>query len=174
MHEFPLPPNDDVRDDYPSLDIVLDLTKEQIQSQLSQHNSLDGKAGFVLGSASILTGVLLAWHPPTAQITFPRSVFLQGLPIIAIGTYLFLVAFSYKAYSLRSLREVGEPSVLISSYLRLPEKLTKATVLSTMSVAYQLNQKALQAKIRWVRAALIALLFEVVVIGLLLAATFAL
>jgi hypothetical protein len=157
---------------YPSLDIALDLTREQLAAQQTQAGALDSKAGFVLGSASLLTGVLVAFRPATGLASYPEPLptVAHYLPFAAIVTYLVVISTSYRAYSLRRYQVVANPRKLYFHYLRKPAWRTKGTVLRTMLIVYARNERTLRAKVRWARAALAALTLEAIIVALILIA----
>jgi len=167
--------------DYPSLDIILDFTRDQLAAQHSYASALDSKAGFVLGSASLLSGLLVAWRPPQSDVQYPLALqalvealpgFVTALPLVVIGIYLFVIATAYRAYSLHSYKDVPNPKVLYPEYLKTDEFSTKGTVLATMVSAYNSNERTLKGKVFWTRAALLALLVEALVVAVMLGIEF--
>src|SRR5205085_10814142 len=84
---------------FPSLDLIFELTKESITAQREQANALDSKANFVLGSATalisaalVLQAVLLSslntpLHQQSAVLPFycsllTTNMFLRSLPLL--------------------------------------------------------------------------------------------
>jgi hypothetical protein len=87
-------------EDVPSLDILLDLAKERVKEENEQISTLDTKAGFALGSASLLTAGVAAFQQTVFEVS--RSLFAENRTLpdwarwvivilagIALGFYLF-------------------------------------------------------------------------------------
>lgn len=89
---------------YPSLDIVLDLTREKLASQLSYVDALDTKASFVLGSATLLTAAAVA-----VRGTTHGAPGLAWLGLLAIGLYVFVVSTAMGAYLTRQYEQAPNP-----------------------------------------------------------------
>ena len=152
----------------PSLDIVLDLVRDQLKAQDDYAGSLDAKAGFILGSASLLTGVLVVFKIPlpvsgSLLVRLPGLGvvnWLSSLPAAALVIYLVIVTTAYMAYRLRNFQQVPKPNILASLYLMETENATKATVLATMLTVFNHNERMLDKKATWTSLAFGALWLE--------------
>lgn len=161
-----------------SLDLVFQLVREQYSSQQSYITALDAKAGFILGSATLLTGVLAVWQVPRSPNSrYLISVFgsgaqgiVQNLPLVAIGVYLAVVLTAYVAYVPFWFSEVPEPNALVKAFLVRPELETKKAVLATTLAAFQKNRRRLSVKSRCIQLAFGALLLEILLVAMLLIA----
>ena len=59
---------------------ALGVAQSALDTQMGQIDALDTKAGFILASASLLTGVLVLWHAPPPRIHAPGIVYwLPGI-----------------------------------------------------------------------------------------------
>lgn len=154
----------------PSLELALDLTREQLAAQKDQGTALDTKAGFVLGAASLLTSALTSYKPSAALSEYPPVVQVVApyMTFVAIGVYALVVLSSFRAFTLRRYQRAPRPRRLYDTYMTLPLVWTQGTVLRTMVAVYESNERILRSKVRWTRAALIALAFEAFVVGLML------
>src|SRR5438876_577381 len=143
---------------FPSLDLIFELTKERVASQREQANALDSKANFVLGSATtlvraalVLQAVLLASqgalsHPQFAVLSWYCSTllnkFLRFLPLlILLIVYLIVMLSAFLAYTIRRYRYAPDPEELYRSYLYRQESSTKAEVFRAMLETYKENDK---------------------------------
>jgi len=187
MPEDSLPPKSLPKEyNFPSLDLIFELTKECIAAQREQANALDSKANFVLGSATALVGadlvlqaVLVAspstpLHPQSAVLPFycsllTTSVFSRSLPLLALLIVYFATTLSAcLAYMVRGYRYAPNPTELYQSYLSREERSTKAEVFRAMLEAFKENDKILRKRLFWVRTAFIAFGCEVVMLVLVL------
>lgn len=158
------PENDGVS----SLDVVFDLTRDQLSFQMSQIDGLDTKAGFVLASASLLTGALVTWHVPATAYPFPIAVFIQHIPLISILIYLFVVGTSFMAIMVRTYEYPTTPTQLRELYLHWPEQATKRQMRANMEAAYTRNEKKIKGKTWWTLAAFVALAIEASMVAVIL------
>lgn len=149
----------------PSLDIALDLAREQLGSQLQHADSIDTKAGLILGSASLLTGILSVWQVP--HILAHNVLLAKGLALLVFLVYAAVVFTAGKAYALQPYNRPPHPKRL-NAYLAQPEQQTKGTVLSSIIQAYLANEKTLERKVCWTTRAFYALCVEVGVVGVVL------
>ena len=60
-------------EEVPSLDLMLEMARKRIDEENAQFSALDTKAGFVLGSASLLTAGVAA---------FQRTAFDVGIALL--------------------------------------------------------------------------------------------
>ncbi len=157
-------------DDVPSLDVAFDLTREQCAAQLTHLNGLDTKAGFVLASASLLTGALATWRVPTTTVHYPIFIewFMMRIPLISIVIYLVVIVTSYFALIPRDFTISINPTHLWQNYSKKPERWTKRKVRATMAAIYQKNKQVIDRKIRWTMAAFFALALEAVLVAVIL------
>lgn len=135
-------------DPYPSLQIVeAEVGRAELSSQ-QRTQSLDSKAGLILGAAGVIVA-LAAGHE-----SVPRTVgqaFAVGAGIAAGLAFLPRTG------------GVINPRALQDRYLDKPELMTRLTLLATRLDLYQADEDALRRKFRRLRVA----------VGLLLAAAVA-
>ncbi|PWT74737.1 MAG: hypothetical protein C5B60_06355 [Chloroflexi bacterium] len=99
----------------PSIAVALDLAREALTRQFAKADTLNTKAGFILGSASLLTGVLTAWRVPPADTVSALGLSVQGirwLPLGAVTIYFFVALTSFLAYRLQSYSVAPDPRIL--------------------------------------------------------------
>lgn len=162
--------------DRAKINLVVDVMRDRLAEQLRQVGALDSRAGFILGSASLLTGVLALYRSPHLTATsvlvclFGSSAqrVVDLAPFAGIATYVAVVITSYIAYALTKWTNAPEPNKFregarTMNTLDLQNKLIDA-ILGSINQ----NQGRLAAKIGWVRAASILLLVEVAVVAILL------
>src|SRR5262245_24274473 len=122
----------------PSLDIVFESARDLLKSQQAYAGTLDAKAGFVLGSATLLTGVVVQWREPQNVPTVPflgdvvGKTFGQALPFavhtlpfFAIACYLLVVITAYKAYRLYRFAVVPKDADTLNAMAVMPAHDTK-------------------------------------------------
>ena len=164
-----------IKPDSPSLDIVLDLVRDQLNTQDDYANTLDAKAGFILGSASLLTGILVIFKIPLPVGDFlvrllgsGTARWLSALPVVALVIYLVIVTTAYKAYRLRNFYQVPNPNTLVDAYLTQAENATKATMVATMLTVFNDNEHTLKGKAASTSVAFAALWIEAFTVLLML------
>lgn len=155
----------------PSVDVILDLTRERLNGQGAQIDALDSKANFVLTAATVLLGTALAAQVAITSQTIngfgaavPRAAVLIALVLV----YLFVVAMAFQAYGIEQYDKAPDPQKLVDDYLtRLPEE-TKEDAAIAMAIAFTQNRERIARKVRWTRWALKALVAESVVLVIVL------
>jgi hypothetical protein len=177
MSKSNLPPQDPKKQyDFPSLDLIFELTKERLAGQMQQVSNLDTKANFVLGSATALisAAVVLQAVLITPQTTalpaqsqpitlpfycpLPSDKFLRALPLLMLLlVYLLVVLIAYLSYKIRVYKQVPEPGELYKTYLYKHESDTKAEVFRAMLDAYKANDHTIRDKVTRLKAAFILL-----------------
>jgi ABC-type dipeptide/oligopeptide/nickel transport system permease component len=157
-------------DDVPSIDIILDLTRERVAAQLTRITGMDTKAGLVLASASLLTGALATWHGPTNPGHYLPLIaeFMTQIPLISIVIYLVVIGTSFFALFPRGYYVSPDPSELWKGYGEKPERWTKRRVRAIMADDHQKNEQVVTQKIRWTIAAFIALAVEAFFVAVIL------
>ncbi len=151
-----------------SLDIVFDEVKAQLESQTAQASALDGKASFVLASASLLTAGATGLQGAIErqkQIAAPLPV--HALEFVTVVVYLAVVFAAWKAYGVRTYHRAPEPNALRKDYLFRDPEFTKRRLIATMANCYSRDLDTINNKVRWTKAALIALGIEGVCLALL-------
>lgn len=158
-----------VSDEFASLDVVFDLTRDQLSFQMSQVDGLDTKAGFVLASASLLTGALATWHVPATTSYSPFiATFIQHIPLISILIYLVVIVTSFMAIMVRTYEYPTAPTQLRELYLHWPEQATKRKMRANIEAAYIRNEEKIKGKTRWTLAAFGALAIEALIVAVIL------
>lgn len=154
------PATDDGRP-MPSLDLGLELMRDNLSLQMSQADAIDTKAGLVLGSSSFVTGVLVAWHRlPTG---FPGPV--QWLPDLAIGVYCIVVILSAIAYSVREYGLSPDPTKMRDKYLFLNRVEAQDEVFHGMVIVWLRNGRTIGTKLHWFQAAFIVFGLQIAVVA---------
>lgn len=145
----------------PSLGFGLDLMRDKLSHQMAQADAVDTKAGFILGSSSLITGVLVAWHRlPTGS---PGIV--QWLPAVAIGVYIMVVAFSAFAYFVKKYGVPPEPVKMRDIFLFLEAETAQDKIFHGMVVAYLRNDRTIGTKLHWLQTAFIAFGLQIAVVA---------
>lgn len=145
----------------PSLDLGLDLMRDNLSQQMSSADSIDAKAGFILGSASLITGVLVAWHKlPTGA---PGIV--QWLPAIAICVYVAVVTFAGLAYAVRPYKLSPDPVKLRDRYLFWTDVKAKDEIFHGMVISWLKNGKQIGIKLHWLSLAFAAFAIQIIIVA---------
>jgi hypothetical protein len=163
----------------PSLDLLYDFIKSQVDAQNAQINAYDSKASFVLGSASLLTAgaaglqttvlggstKLLVGDSPSVA-----AWVLLILTCLALGAYLFVVWAAWKAYRVRDFEVFAQLKKLRNAYLNMPTQETKLFLADNLAHAFERNHIQMKDKAEWVDHAVKRLRIQAVFIaGLILA-----
>lgn len=145
----------------PSLDLGLDLMRDNLSQQMSQADAIDTKAGFILGSASLITGVLVAWH----KLPQGAPGIVQWLPAIAIGVYATVVTFAALAYFVREYTLSPDPVKIRDNFVfwELPE--SKDEIFHGMVIAWLRNNKQIRLKLHWLELASIAFGIQIAIVA---------
>lgn len=168
-----------------TLDLIFNEIKDSRADASSRVNMLEGKAGFVLGSASLLTSgvagaqVALAGHTTKYHLLPMWDHFhvvvsaidiIHGLAAIAVVIYLWIVFFAWKAYMVRKFITIS-PEIL-SSYAdpQYKQWQVKKMLVRAMTDQYAQNQEKIDDKSLFTERALRGLLVEVVFLAIILAA----
>jgi len=157
------------QDEPKSLEIVFAEAKDRLNAQSEQIRTLDGKAGLVLSSSSLIITIgaglrtALGESGPS-EVTLP-SICSFGVFALAGVLYLLTMIFAFRAYSLRRYRRDPEPRPLREHYMFENPTFTKRRILANMIQCFEENQKIIHNnKVRNLEIAL----------GLLMAETMAL
>lgn len=159
-----------------SLEVILHLTREQFIAQQTHLSALDAKAGFILGSASLLTGVLAVWQRPepgdyillTNLIHEWSASIIQWLPTVAVVIYLLVVIIAFTAYLPFKFEQAPDPNVLNSAFRSSsPQEIRQVALEDTVS-AFNENAARLKAKSIRVRVAFAVFLVQAIIVAALL------
>lgn len=115
----------------PSLSLGLDLMRDNLTQQMSQADAVDTKAGFILGSASLITGALVAWHRPA--LSAPGVV--QWLPAAALVAYIAVVTLAAIAYFFRSYSLYPDPLKMRDQYVFWERSIAEDEIFHGMVIA---------------------------------------
>jgi hypothetical protein len=144
-----------------SLDIVFDEMQQQRKLQLKNINSLDTKAGILIGFESLLFVNLLFRD-------FNNLLFVIGFIVLIASLFCLIVGIQLKSYKFNP-----HPNVLINDYIfRQPspdngetKPSSKEQILVDQHSAYIQNESAAKQKAFWVKVALWLLLLSVFLLG---------
>ena len=145
----------------PSLNLVFDLAQEQLANQLSWVDTLDTKANFVLGSATLLVAGAAALRGATGD----ARLIVYCVAALAMMLYGVVIFAAYRAYTTREYNRAPDPSNGLEEYIWADTQRTKATVLGEIIEAYSANKKIIANKARWLRRALKAFCVEAVLLA---------
>jgi hypothetical protein len=169
--------------DFPSVNIVFDLIKDHLGSQMEQVDALDSKANFILVSATTLLSAALVIQavslaPPqnTASAQFvansPKLLsyclsstnkLINTLPLLVLfATYLLVTLSAFLAYKIGKYQHGSEPNSLFKDYLPREESDTKAEVAKKMLDAYNNNILTIKKKARRITTAFVLLGLQII------------
>ena len=165
-----------------SLDVLMEYINRHLDSLDSQISTLDNKAGFVLGSASLLIagigGFASAMDTTTPKLVTQGIIssdwqLLIFIPIVVAGIlYLALVYTAYLAYKTRQYHAIAKFKELMDYTLAMdlsPEQ-TKRDLIEDLLKVIEANQRTINTKAKWTRYALRLLLIEAILVVMLLLA----
>jgi hypothetical protein len=169
--------------DLPSLEFVLKQTQEQLKHQWDRAKALDAKANFVLGSASLITGLTalqtnaLAANIHLGQSGIPHnglgllSVLGAVLSVLAFVAFVVVVYLAYQGYRVRTFTIAPDPENL-QHYPIVPLRETQEEVLGELVRSFVVTEQQIDQKAIWITWALRVLLAEGVLLALALIAMF--
>jgi len=181
--EVSSPNGTQIRVALPSLEVALDQAKASVDSVAAQGATLDTKASFILGSASVLTAAatslqgalsthkgtyhVLCAHQGRHCLVITATDVGHPLGIVAGLAYLVIVGAAWKAYALRKYAIIDP--LPIAAFITYPEGEGKRAVLHGLLKTYKQNIQANTAKARWTGIALALFLVEAILLfGMLL------
>ena len=144
-----------------SVSVLLELAPAALANQASQIDALDTKAGFILGSSSLLTGVLTTWRVP---LHAPELV-VWLLPIIALVVYGVVIYCGYKGYALGTYHFAPSPVILWEDWLDAKPYDIRRQVLSDIAGSYSDSEQKIKAKEKWVDRALKAFALQAIIVA---------
>lgn len=148
--------------DFPSLDIVLQISRDMLSGQISYVESLDTKANFILGASTLLTAAAIALRGTNSRV--PANI--RCLGVIAIVVYLIVVGLALWAYMLRKYHQAPNP-IDLEPYMWENQVRTKGDVLHEVVEAYKNNKTIIESKALALRLALFALGGEALLLAIL-------
>ncbi len=162
--------------DSPSLDIIFEAVKERVDDQKGRIDALDGKAGFTLGAATILTGGIGTLTTGLAGFTgkdakpmkyidlYVGSLSANQLVAIVVAlilpAYVYMVYTTFQAFKLRPFANAPNPTRLRDAWQTEPEKSTKAGLVDAMVTAFERNSVTIADKTNWTNRAILAIALE--------------
>lgn len=175
----------DPPDPYPSSDAIIDFTTNALSDQQAHIENLDGKANFVLGASTTLTGTtffLQAGLPLPGAVSHTKlsgiyahlNMFLTSPNVrlwvlgILLALYASTLMAAFFAYRNRAYIRVPNPTRLYTSYLTRNAVETKRAVYRAMLEAYIQNEEKVARKTVWVDRAFALLLLQALVLILAL------
>lgn len=154
----------------PSLDVIFDIAKDRLDAQMAVIDGLDTKANFLLGAASVVIGLAIAFQaaiPLTPGLPV-GSRLLHAAPLgPLLVAYIVTAYLTYRAMAVKKYSYAPDPDVLLS-YLEKPMLQTKEEVARAMVDAHTKNGPAITDKAKWVRRASWLLIAEVAALVLAL------
>lgn len=133
----------------PSLDVVLAAVETQRTQQLGHFESLDNKAGVLVGFAGAIAALAKDVRPVGARF---------GVAMAILASFLAMWSLRPRAFPLLEVRQ-------LRSYLRGEPQFTKLRLLDTELVMVERAAAIIERKARWLSAALVALVGSILLLG---------
>lgn len=153
--------------DMPGLPLSVELAREALNQQISQADSLDTKAGFILGSSSILIAVLTAWRKPVLHVWW-LSALAYVCVGLAIGGYGWILWQAARGYALAEYSAMVDPKPLADNVIFQDEKTARYLTLLALKEAIERNDATLAMKVRYIQLAFRGLAVEALFIAAVL------
>jgi hypothetical protein len=165
MSDDPKEPGDEAvpPPELPSLTLAFELIQKRLEAQISYAGSLDTKASFVLGAASLLITAAVALHMLPG---FATNAVARALAVFAIIFYLVVIYEAYRAYSIFEYKVAPKPRDLQAYYLDQELDLTREVLIDTWVLIYERNDQLIADKASYTRYALTSFAGEVFVLAL--------
>lgn len=153
------------QDEPRSLEIIFAEVKDRPNTQSEQIRTLDGKAGLVLSSGSLIitigAGLCTALGESDPGEATLLSICSFALFALAGVLYVLTMIFAFRAYSLRRYRRDPEPRPLREHYMFENPTSTKRRILANMIQCFEENQEIIHNnKVRNLEIALGLLMAE--------------
>jgi len=157
------------QDEPRSLEIVFAEVKDRLNTQSEQIKTLDGKAGLVLSSSSVIITIGAGLRAALGELgpgesTLPSTaIFGFSLFVLAAVLYLATMIFALRAYSPRSYRRDPGPTALRELYIFEDPTFTKRRILANVIQSFEENKKRIRDhKLRNLHIALVLLMAETI------------
>ncbi len=144
---------------FESLEIGFELTRDMVQTQFSRSDTIDSKANFVLGSATVIIGTFAAFI--TGRPSLSQSLIVY-FPLFL--SYLITIIFAFLGYNVREYKDAPAPRKFLDLLLHQGQTQTRYQVFCALVYVYEYNERQLAFKIRFVSIALIFLCIESIVL----------
>lgn len=144
-----------------SLDVIYDLAKERLDSQLEQIDSIDAKVSIVFGFASLAIGVAAGF---LGTKDFEPSATSSSLLFAAISVYSLVIMLALKAYIFRRFEYAPNIKQMLVDALYWEPSVTKLQALSNMVEAMETNKSRIEEKACFGTASLVLLGLEVILV----------
>lgn len=139
-----------------SVELIHAEIKGRMNEQNAQIATLDTKANFGLGSASLLTAAIIALHSSVEG----HGLIVNLLTALSLFAYSAVALFSFLAYKLRTFETPPAPEALMLYYIESQPDETMETLIKEMVDAYNKNLKPIRRKILYTKLTLFSLLVE--------------
>lgn len=146
-----------------SAELIHAELKGRLNEQNAQIATLDSKANFGLGSASLLTAGIIALQTSVQG----RGFLVNLLTSACLGAYIVVVWFSYQAYRLRTFATPPKPAPFARKYMYYHPDVTREHLISELINAYSRNLRPIRDKIRYTELLHKALLAEATLLMLI-------
>jgi hypothetical protein len=133
----------------PSLDVVLDAVEAQREKQLGHFESLDNKAGVLLGFSGAIAAIARDVRPIVGRL---------GVAAAVVAAFAAMWSFRPRGFPVLDARR-------LRPYLRGEPEFTKLRLLDTELVMIEQAEALIARKARWLSAALASLVVSVMLLG---------
>lgn len=144
----------------PSLDVVLDQTREAVHEQSERISSLDTKLGVLLGLSGVMLAALVS-SPSIRSATPPVRIML----IVAVALIFCSLLAAAWGYWIRKYQVAPDPMILRQAYLSEAPEETKLALVDYLATAYVWNQRRIVSKVWCTHISFILLLIGATTIG---------
>ena len=145
-------------DTYPpeTLELIYNEVKDALNAQFQSIDSLDTKAGIIIGSVGVIIGISL-------------NLYSHGNPYLfssCMTLFLTSIFFSFSAYKIKSYRRDPEPRKIAEKYLREDGKKVKKQLLDNFIVSFEDNKIKIEKKVKYINYSLVLLFIGLIILTL--------
>ncbi|MDI6886542.1 MAG: hypothetical protein QMD22_09450 [archaeon] len=127
-------------DTYPpeTLELIYNEVKDVLNAQFQSIDSLDTKAGIIIGFVGVIIGISLNLYSHSNSILFCSCMTL----------FLTSIFLSFSAYKVKSYRRDPEPRKLTEKYLREDDKKVRKQLTDNFIQSFEDNKIKIEKKVK--------------------------
>jgi hypothetical protein len=148
----------------PGVEVAFAVMRDKLGQQLAQVDGLDTKAGLIFASASLVTGVLVAWRQPPAT----DWGIVAYLPRVALLAYIGVVGCSALAFRLSRFHTLPGTAMLRDDTVTREPRVARYIILREIARQYESNSRKIKWKARFIQWAFWTMVVQVALVAIIL------
>jgi phosphate/sulfate permease len=148
--------NNEIKPEYPSLDVVFQEVNARLEMQFRAKSALDTKASIIFGFCGVILASSLWSSQNNGQTLY---IWLTMSPLLFV---FFAAIFSLIAYCVVAYRRDPEPRPLVENYLGRMSNETEKQILDNWVVSFEENECKIKRKVKFVKLSFLFLTFGII------------